>query len=93
VIVVGVDACHGGWAVVVLEAGRYADSAVHIRLADILAAFPSASSFAVDIPSGLPSPYPRAADVEARAFVGPRWQSVFLTPPRELLELESYARA
>lgn len=91
--VVGVDACRGGWVAVVLDAGRYVDSGVHTRFAEILAAFPTASAFAVDVPIGLPPPYPRAADVEARRFVGPRWQSVFLTPPRELLELESYAEA
>jgi predicted RNase H-like nuclease len=91
--VVGVDACPGGWAVIVLSAGRYECCAVHVRFSDILMAFASASVFAVDIPIGLPPPYPRAADREARVFVGPRWQSVFLTPPRELLEIEDYDEA
>jgi predicted RNase H-like nuclease len=92
-LVVGVDACAGGWVAVALDDGAFHASAVGPHLVDILEAFPQANALGVDIPIGLPPPYPRAADLAARAFVGPRWQSVFLTPPRELVETASYAEA
>ena len=48
----------------------------------------------VDIPIGLPSGgAPRQADVLARAAVGPRWRSVFMTPPRTVLKAPNYAAA
>jgi predicted RNase H-like nuclease len=92
-LVVGVDACAAGWAAVALADGTYHSSAVAPSFPAILDAFRDASAIAVDIPIGLPPPYPRPADLAARAFVGPRWQSVFLTPPRELVETASYADA
>jgi predicted RNase H-like nuclease len=92
-LVLGVDACAAGWVAVALEDGVYRDSAVRPRITDLLEAFPAARAVGIDIPIGLPPPYPRPADLAARAFVGPRWQSVFLTPPRDLLETASYAEA
>jgi predicted RNase H-like nuclease len=47
----------------------------------------------VDIPIGLPLERCRQADLEARTFVGPRWRSVFLTPPRAVLEAPTYSEA
>jgi predicted RNase H-like nuclease len=48
---------------------------------------------AVDIPIGLPVAGPRAADFLARKAVGPRWRSVFITPPRAVLDASSYVEA
>ena len=62
-------------------------------LAEALAMFPSASVLAVDIPIGLPPPFPRLADVAAKEAVGPRRNSVFLTPCREALSADDYASA
>ncbi len=59
----------------------------------MLTRFAEAKVVAVDIPIGLPPPYPRLADVEAARFVGPRASSVFLTPLRDALASPSYARA
>ena len=48
---------------------------------------------AVDIPIGLPDTGRRQADVLARKAVGPRWQSVFMTPVRPALEAHDYETA
>jgi predicted RNase H-like nuclease len=47
----------------------------------------------VVLPIGLPVSGERAADLLARRFVGPRWSSGFMTPPRRVLESASYADA
>ena len=61
--------------------------------AEILAIAREATVLAVDIPIGLPAAGRRAADLEARAAVGPRRNSVFLTPPRAALEAPDIAAA
>jgi predicted RNase H-like nuclease len=48
---------------------------------------------AIDIPIGLPDNSHRQADVLARRGVGPRWQSVFMTPVREALLAGDHATA
>jgi predicted RNase H-like nuclease len=87
--VVGVDACPAGW-VGVEPAGA---PVVRRTFAEILAEFSDASVVAVDIPIGLPEDKPRPADLAARAFVGVRRSSVFLTYPRAVLTAPSYADA
>jgi predicted RNase H-like nuclease len=52
----------------------------------VLLEYPDAQVVAVDIPIGLPPPYPRRADVDARAFVQPRGSTVFPTYPRQTYE-------
>ena len=47
----------------------------------------------VDIPIGLPDASMRAADTEAHRFVGPRRQSVFMTPVRAALEAPDHDTA
>jgi predicted RNase H-like nuclease len=89
VTVVGVDACRGGW--VACEPG--AAPLVKRRFVEILATFRNAEVIAVDIPIGLPKAEPRAADLAARAFVGARRSSVFLTYPRVVLDAATYADA
>jgi predicted RNase H-like nuclease len=53
----------------------------------VLAAWPDADAYAVDMPIGLPERGRRRADEAARAFVGPRAASVFNAPPRGVLLL------
>jgi predicted RNase H-like nuclease len=88
--VAGVDGCKGGWLAAILE-----DDRVEFQLcadfASVLAL--DAQVVGVDIPIGLPDAGPRRADLLARAFVGPRWPSVFLTPPRAVLEAPTHAEA
>jgi predicted RNase H-like nuclease len=91
--VAGVDACRGGWVAVVAEDGKFVDSVLTATFADLLKIFGKATAVGVDIPIGLPSERPRAADLEARAFVGPRRSSVFPPPPRIALAAATYAEA
>ena len=92
-LVVGVDACRGGWIAIVLNDGRFADSVFSPTFAGLVERFADAAAIGVDIPIGVPTDGTRAADAEARAFVGPRRSSVFATPPRVALAAATYAEA
>jgi predicted RNase H-like nuclease len=91
--VAGADACRGGWVAILSEGGRFAGSLLETSFASLLEDLTSAEAIGVDIPIGLPTDGARAADRAARAFVGPRRNSVFPTPPRKALAAASYAEA
>lgn len=84
------DACKSGWIGVRLGESVTAHFARHI--ADLVDETAPAV-VAIDIPIGLPDRGRRAADVEARALLGPRRSSIFLTPVRAALAEETHARA
>ena len=88
--VAGVDGCKGGWLAAILE-----DHRVEFQLCPDFSSVLSldAEVIGVDIPIGLPHSRPRRADLLARAFVGARWPSVFLTPSRAVLEARTHAEA
>jgi predicted RNase H-like nuclease len=93
--VLGVDACPGGWVGVALGGGRpaaYFAAGVERLVADALRDGPLAV-VGIDIPIGLPEHGPRRADLLARAYVGVRRSSVFLTPVRAAVEAETHAEA
>ena len=84
--VLGVDGCPGGW-VGALVAG--AEVTWHTGDFAALLAL-GADAVAVDIPIGLPrGGERRRADLEARAELGAQRSSVFLVPPRVVLEAGS----
>jgi predicted RNase H-like nuclease len=90
----GVDIARGAWIAVALDDGRFSAAAVERTLAAVLARFPGAAVVGVDVPIGLPELGSRRhADLEARAMVGPRRSSVFLTPPLAVLDQPTYALA
>jgi predicted RNase H-like nuclease len=92
--VAGIDIWKGRWAVVVLSEGRFQRAFVAPTIQEAVAQLPRAAAIGVDIPIGLPMPGDRRpADEMARAYVGPRWQSVFMTPSLDLLEAGTHARA
>jgi predicted RNase H-like nuclease len=91
--VAGVDSWRGGWVSVVAEEGCFVDSLLARGFAVLLERLDGVVAVGVDIPIGLPSDGPREADLEARAFVGPRRASVFPTPPRAALAAATYAEA
>jgi predicted RNase H-like nuclease len=62
-------------------------------LAALVTGFAEAACVGVDMPIGLPERGQRAADAQARAFVGARRSSVFMTPPAAVLAAGSYAEA
>lgn len=90
---VGIDACRGGWVAVCLHPGAPARARFAPTLSELGAAIPHARAFAVDIPIGLPAEGRRPADLDARALLGPRRSSVFLTPVRAALEAPTYHEA
>ncbi|MEK6272846.1 MAG: DUF429 domain-containing protein [Actinomycetota bacterium] len=95
--VAGVDAYRrgkeSGWVGVALRDGRFAMAVARRGLKDLLSALSAARVVAIDMPIGLPTNGPRACDEEAREFLGPRRNSVFLAPPREVLTANTHERA
>ena len=86
-LVVGADAFPGGWICVAVDGAGVAGIGAFAQLALALGRWPGTAVLGVDIPIGLPTAGERRrADLEARRFVGPRWASVWLTPPRQVLE-------
>jgi predicted RNase H-like nuclease len=69
------------------------EAIVGADLAGLVARLPEARSVGVDMPIGLPERGARECDRLAKAFVGARRSSVFMTPPRRVLEAGSYAAA
>ena len=91
--VLGLDGTARGWAVMELVDGHFAQAHLVKTVRDALAAFPDAAGVGIDIPIGLPREGCRKADFAAQGFVGPRRSSVFLTPPRRVLEAATYREA
>jgi predicted RNase H-like nuclease len=91
VSVIGIDACKSGWIAVVLRRDAPAE-AHYLPSIDVVGSLvPDAEVVAVDIPIGLPTTGFRAADREARRFVG--GSSVFQVPCRAVLEAPTHAEA
>jgi predicted RNase H-like nuclease len=91
--VVGADVWKNGWIAVATVDGWIASIDAYATMADLAAAEPDAVVIAVDIPIGLPVAPPRSADAAARRFIGSRGSSVFPTPPRDVLEADTYKAA
>ena len=92
--VAGTDVWKGQWAVVVLDDGRFERALVAPTIKEAIDHVPDVAVIGVDMPIGLPDPgRRRPADEQARKYVGPRWQSVFMTPCMSLLESPSLADA
>jgi predicted RNase H-like nuclease len=93
--VLGVDACKTGWVGVVLDQG-VASAYSGRTIAELVSVAEAASPLAVvaiDIPIGLADKGPRQADLRAREIVGARRSSVFMTPARTVIQIESHAAA
>jgi predicted RNase H-like nuclease len=88
--VLGVDGCPGGWVGALVEG-----TSVSWHTGDFAAMLAlGADAVAADIPIGLPDGATRrAADVEARALLGPQRSSVFFVPPRVVLDAASQPEA
>jgi len=91
--VVGADAWKNGWVAVVTVDGWIVSIDAYDTMAELAEAEPDAEVIAVDIPIGLPVAPPRSADAAARRFIGARGSSVFPTPPRDVLEVDTYKEA
>jgi predicted RNase H-like nuclease len=95
--VAGLDGCRGGWVVAAVPRQGRGPSSVHVvpDLRTVVAAVEDGrlAAVAVDIPIGLPLEGSRAADVLARARLGPRRSSVFPAPVRAVLGAADYEEA
>ena len=91
-IVIGVDACKGGWVFIQLENGAFASAKIYRRFADGVNASRDAAVICVDIPIRYPTPpaIRRQADDDARERVGPRHNSIFPTPHPDVLNAPDY---
>jgi predicted RNase H-like nuclease len=78
---------------VVLVDDLFNRAEVGASLGQIAHSLSDAEVLAVDMPIGISEAWPRQADVLARAFVGPRRNSVFMTPPRAVLEAVTVTEA
>jgi predicted RNase H-like nuclease len=94
--VLGVDACPAGWVGIAL-AGRCIRAVVHGEIGGLVALAVGEvgplAAIAIDIPIGLADGGPRRADLLARKAAGARWASVFVTPVRAALQVETYGEA
>jgi predicted RNase H-like nuclease len=90
---VGVDGWRRGWVAIALRAGRFDATYVFKSFADVLSTFPNAAAIGVDMPIGIPDAGVRAADIEARALLGAGHSSVFVVPPRSVLDAPDHATA
>jgi predicted RNase H-like nuclease len=91
--VLGVDAAGKNWVAVASDLRVYAAPTL-VGLLELADGDGKVEVVGIDIPIGLPAgAEPRQADVLARDFVGPRWHSVFMTPPGTALALTTYEAA
>lgn len=89
--VLGVDACRRGWMAVCLDADGTASGHFGEHLSKLIDRVPDVETVGIDIPIGLPVHGRRLADVAARDRLGPRRQSVFMTPVRAAITAPSHA--
>lgn len=90
---VGADGYRDRWLAVVIDETDVQDAFVERTAIDVLAAVPTATAFAFDIPLGLPDEGLRDADALARRLLARRGSSVFATFPRPVLESPTYQAA
>jgi len=91
--VVGVDACKTGWIAVVLRGDARAE-AHHLPTIDSLpSVVDDAAVIAIDIPIGLPSSGYRTADLDGKRFLQRKHASLFLVPPRVVLQAPTHVEA
>ena len=90
--VLGIDWYKAGWVAAALRDGVEPNVMVSTDLAELIARAPDTACVAVDMPIGLPETE-RECDREAKRFIGPRHNSVFMTPPAAVLEAPTYEEA
>ena len=90
----GVDGCPAGWLFVALLPSRKICWGLVRTLDELVETANDSDRIFVDIPIGLPDgPGQRQCDVAARKVLGPRRNSVFPAPVREVFGATSFAQA
>jgi predicted RNase H-like nuclease len=99
-LVLGVDGCRAGWVGVVLAPDQSAVGVVAASIGELVRAAEAATTCAarldvigIDMPFHPPEAGLRPADLAARAHLGRKASSIFLTPARPVLEAATYADA
>ena len=90
---VGVDGWKRGWIAIVLQAGAFERAISAETLLEIDQSTPDGSVLGVDMPIGFPTRGAREADLAARSVLGGRRSSIFMVPPRSILEAPTYESA
>lgn len=90
---VGVDAYRHGWGAVGVRARCVERVAACGSFREVLETFSDAAAFGVDIPIGFSREGVRPCDLAARRILGSRWSTIFVTPPRVVLEAPTYHEA
>lgn len=93
-VLVGADGCTGGWIAAVDDgSGRPPDCRRYESIGALMTQRPTLSVLAIDVPIGLLGQGARDCDVQARAQLGARRNSVFTAPIRPVLDAHSHADA
>jgi predicted RNase H-like nuclease len=90
---VGVDGFKNAWVAISLRDGNFESAFLAKHISKVVERFPEAGAIAVDIPIGSEPDRFRRVDVAAKAFVGPRSNSVFRVPPLHLFRAEDFKTA
>jgi len=107
ITVLGIDGCRGGWVGIVLvtDPDRSVPTVMAAVMAPALAdvvdtavsvaggAGGSLAAIGVDMPLHIDGAWPRAADAAARAHLGRKASSLFVTPPAAVYDAPTYAEA
>jgi predicted RNase H-like nuclease len=91
--VLGVDGCRAGWVGIVLGAGGPPEGVFGATIGDLVGAADQVEVIGIDMPIHPPEAGLRPADLAARAYLGRKASSIFLTPARPVLEAATYAEA
>jgi predicted RNase H-like nuclease len=96
-VVLGVDGCRSGWVGIVLAPERPVVGVLGATIAALgeaaCAAAGHLEALGIDMPIHPPEAGSRPADLAARAHLGRKASSIFLTPARSVLAAPSYADA
>jgi len=95
-LVAGADVSKRKWVAVILDQGHFGHAVLARTLTELRELIAEVAVLAIDIPIGLPEGdevWPRQADRDARAMVGPRASSVFFAPPRPVFDAPDYPAA
>ena len=92
-VAVGIDGYPRGWVAIALGSGAFRGAAASHSLLALVKEFPSAMAIGVDIPLGLLPDRVRQCDRAAYQLLGPRRNSVFMTPPEPVVMAATFQDA
>ena len=96
--VLGVDGCKAGWVGVVLPADPEGNEPVRavlrVTLSELAARAGPVNAVGIDMPMRLTdTPWPRASELAAKAHLGAKGSTLFITPPASAYAAADYAAA